>query len=202
MYCVALTGNIASGKSTVAKLFNQRGVDVISADQISRALTQPGEPALSEITQYFGSSILTSNGELDRPKLRQIIFNNPEKRRWLETRLHPKIRQAIAAQVAECKSPYCIIEIPLLPDKKHHPYLDEILYVEADKEQQIERVMRRDNCSREEALSILNTQATAEQHKRLADKILFNTGTLSDLEHKVESLHTYYVEKAANKSKN
>ncbi|GGI81362.1 dephospho-CoA kinase [Legionella impletisoli] len=200
MYCVALTGNIASGKSTVAKLFSKRGIDIINADQISRALTQPGEPAFSEILQYFGEAILTAHGELDRSKLRHIIFNDAEKRQWLESLLHPPIRQEIARKVSECNSPYCMIEIPLLPNRKHYPYLDEILYVDARREDQIERVMRRDHCSHEKALAILNIQASIEQHKSLADRILYNNGSLDDLEEQVDKLHQQYLKQAQAKT--
>jgi dephospho-CoA kinase len=196
MYSIGLTGNIASGKSTVAKLFANKGIDIISADQISRDLTHPGQPAFTEIIKHFGESILDNNSQLNRSNLRKIIFTDINQRIWLENLLHPLIRQQIKKEKDCCKSAYCIIEIPLLPNKKDYPYLDCLLFVQASYEYQIKRLMHRDNCSREEALIIINIQANTEQHKIVADKILYNNSSMKELEEKVNLLHEFFVKKA------
>lgn len=194
MYCVGLTGNIASGKSTVARLFADKGISVISADEIARALTQPGKPALAAIIRHFGKSIVDEDGTLKRRRLRQIIFNDDNARQWLENLLHPLIREGIKDAAAACQPPYCVIEIPLLPQKKDYPYLDRIIFVEAEREQQIERLIKRDHCSREDALKILQTQSSPKLYKKTADNIVKNNGSLKDLEHSVDAMHRSFLQ--------
>ena len=119
VYCVGLTGNIACGKSTVAAYFNQLGIQVLNADHISRQLTLEGTPVYKNIVSRYGLLILEEQNQLNRKKLREIIFANPQERLWLEQLLHPQIRQQLAQDVALCSSAYCMVEIPLLYDKKH-----------------------------------------------------------------------------------
>lgn len=195
MYCIGLTGNIASGKSTVASYFATLGIDVISADIIAKQLTAKNQPAFQEITNHFGKTVVTSAGELDRPYLRQLIFKDAAERLWLEKFLHPLIRKQIEAQVQIAKSPYCIIEIPLLRDGSLYPYLNRILLVEAKTDQQIERLISRDNSSRKDSLAILATQADTHTLHKLADDILENTGSLAELQKKVSHLHQGYLER-------
>lgn len=192
MYCVGLTGNIASGKSTVASLFKRHGIDVINADDVSRSVTKPGESALEKIVEHFGDAIL-DNGHLNRRKLRTIIFNDANERHWLESLLHPIIREKIKEAVSSSKSPYCLVEIPLLPDRKDYPYIDRILYIEAPREVQIERLMKRDHSTRDEALAILNTQSHEDDHRRIADDVLINNGPLSDLKKEVNKRHAKFI---------
>lgn len=194
MSCIALTGTIASGKSTVASLFAQKGIDVINADHIAKTLVNPGTPALQHIIHHFGTSVLQANGELNRRHLRELIVNNADDRRWLEELLHPLIRDQIQQDIKHCKSPYCIIEIPLLTDKSHYPYLDRVLLVLADSEQQITRIMTRDHCSREQACTILATTLADEKKRRsIADDILVNNGSFEALQKKIDVLHTQYL---------
>ncbi|WP_242602177.1 dephospho-CoA kinase [Legionella nagasakiensis] len=192
MLCIGLTGNIGSGKSTVAALFAELGVDVISADNIAKKLTGQGQPAFAKIVKHFGELIKDKSGELNRRQLRAFIFNDPKERQWLENLLHPLIRQEITREVNRCQASYCIIEIPLLPDKKNYPYLDRILFIKADKETQITRLTERDQCSREEAKTILATQANISKHLEIADDILVNDGTIQQLKEQVLSLHQRY----------
>lgn len=196
MFCVGLTGNIASGKSTAAAFFAALGIEVISADSIARHLTQPGEPAFEQIIDHFGQTFKTESGDLDRRKLRELIFNHPKEKEWLESLLHPLIRKTIADQIKRCQSPYCMIEIPLLPNKKDYPYLDRILFIQANSTLQIQRLMARDNTTHQEALSILSTQANESKHLAVADDILVNHGSEADLKHHVSVLHQRYLEYA------
>lgn len=193
MYCVGLTGNIASGKSTVADCFFTLGIEVISADRIAKQLTSKTQPALQDIIQHFGSRVLKSTGELDRRFLRELIFKNASERLWLENYLHPLIRNKIELLIPAAQSPYCLIEIPLLTDRSHYPYLNRVLLVQAEKKQYIERLTARDSCSQEDALAILNTQANTQTLVKLADDILLNNGPLEQLSNKVMRLHQQYL---------
>lgn len=192
VYCVGLTGNIASGKSTVSNLFAQRQIDVISADQIARQLTQKGQPACQAIIEYFGDDI-QQQGELNRARLRERMVSNPAARQWLEQLLHPLIREAIANAVAACQSPYCIIEIPLLTDKNHYPYLQRILLVTASETTQIKRVMQRDHCSQKQAEAMLALQPDIATRLTLYDDRIDNDAGLGTLEQAVETLHKKYL---------
>lgn len=196
VYCIGLTGNIASGKSTVAGYFAKLGVDVINADAIAKKLTEREQPAFHDIISHFGTSILMSTGELNRRQLRKLIFNDSNERLWLEKCLHPLIQNQIEHEVSTIKTPYCLIEIPLLIDKKKYPYLNRVLLVKADPEQQIKRFMTRDNSSREDALAILATQSDINKHIALADDILVNTGSLATLESNVVDLNDKYLQYA------
>ncbi|KTD17241.1 dephospho-CoA kinase [Legionella jordanis] len=194
MYCIGLTGSIASGKSTVASFFKRKGVSVISADEISREITAPDGIALAMIVRHFGESIITANGELNRTALRHIIFQNPNERLWLEHLLHPLIRRRIMEEVKRSNSPYNMIEIPLLKDRDLYPYLNRILLITADKEQQIKRVMARDQCSRQQAEAILAAQPPDHARERIADDIIINHGSKQELELKIDNLHQQYLQ--------
>lgn len=195
MFCIGLTGTIASGKSTVAALFAKRGIDVINADHIAKMLVKRGQPALQQIIDHFGKSILTTEGELNRRHLRELIVNNTNKRIWLEELLHPLIRKQIQAEIDDCKSPYCIIEIPLLTDTTHYPYLNRVLLIQAHPEQQIMRLMTRDHSSREQACALLaTTRADDIKRQAIANDILVNDGSLVSLREKVDTLHDEYLQ--------
>jgi len=192
VYCIGLTGNIASGKSTAATYFAALGIDVISADEIAKELTAKTQPACIAIVNHFGKSALTAEGELNRPYIRQQIFNDTSKRLWLEQLLHPLIRKQIESRIGRSTSPYCLIEIPLLSDRLNYPYLNRILLIQAEQNQQIERYIKRDKGSKEEAIAILAAQQERNQHV-LADDVLMNTGTLTELQDKIDAFHTKYL---------
>lgn len=197
MFCVGLTGSIASGKSTVSQFFKNQGIEVISADEAARELTAINQPALAAIENYFGKSVISLSGELKRGVLREAIFNNPEKRLWLEGLLHPLIKQYIKNKIKEASGPYVLIEIPLLYNRADYPYLDRILVVIATHEQQIERVMNRDQCSRKQAETILAVQHNEQNSQKIADDLIRNDGTLAKLAKKIENLHCKYLQLAS-----
>lgn len=201
VYCIGLTGNIASGKSTVATLFANFGACVISADAISKQLTAKNQSATHQIIAHFGKRIEFHPGEINRKQLRTLIFSDPVAKKWLEDLLHPLIRQGIEEELAKTKSPYCIIEIPLLIDKALYPYLNKILLVTAPLASQIERVMKRDHCTKEEALVILGNQASLEKYSEGADDLLHNDLGLDELKQKVEVLHRAYLQEALQLTK-
>lgn len=193
MYCVGLTGPIASGKSTVAAFFAQLGVDVLNADQIAKELTAKDQPAFREIIAHFGSKFLDASGELQRRLLRNYIFQHPHERLWLEQYLHPLIRETILNRMQTPPQLYYMLEIPLLTDRHHYPYLNRILAVITDTEQQIARAMLRDQHPREHIELIIQNQANLQSYQQLADDILYNKGSLQDLEQAVNQLHQQYL---------
>ncbi len=197
MYCIGLTGSVASGKSTVAANFARLGIEVISADHIARALVNRNQPALQQIVHHFGQTVLLPNGELNRRHLRELIVNNAIERRWLEDLLHPLIRRQIEQDIQHCKSPYCMIEIPLLTDTSAYPYLDRVLLVLADPEQQIIRMMARDHCSRDQACALLETtRADNDKRRAIANDMVMNNDTPEALHNKIMALHTQYLSQA------
>lgn len=192
MFCVGLTGPIASGKSTVANLFAQLGVSLIDTDQIARQVTAKNQPSLDQIIAHFGSQFLDQDGQLQRRLLRDYIFKHPQERRWLEQLLHPLIRQTIIERLNPPPTLYYMIEIPLLFDRTDYPYLNRVLAVLTDPDMQIQRLTHRDRHDATQARLILETQAIADEYRSLADDILVNGGSLEDLEVSVMALHQTY----------
>ncbi len=193
MYSVGLTGGIASGKSTVADLFAKQGVTIIDADVIAREVILPGESAYDSIVAYFGNNIVGNDQLIDRAKLRQIIFNNPEKRIWLEKLLHPVIRHRMIACSLKASSPYCIHVIPLLIETLPHPEINRILVVDVSVETQIKRLKIRDNLDKDMIENMLQAQISRKERLAHADDIIVNEGDLVTLADAVEKLHEKYL---------
>lgn len=193
MLTIGLTGGIACGKSSVCRQFQTHQIEIIDADAIARELVMPNSPALAEIRDYFGETILTSNGELNRAKLKTIIFNQPDKKKWLEDCLHPKIRAKMAVRSKQAKSPYVILDIPLLFESEHDYQLDRILVVDCDESQQIKRARQRDTLSREQVEAIIASQVPRKMRLEKADDIINNEGSLTDLNAQVDALHAQYL---------
>ena len=196
---VALTGGIASGKSTVANLFAAHGVPVIDTDLIAREVVEPGQPALAAVAQAFGSGVLDSDGRLDRRRLREIIFNDATARARLEAILHPAIRaemerQSVAAALA---GSYQMLVIPLLAEGGRRDHVDRVLVVDTPETVQVERLMTRDAVTREQAEASLRAQAQRATRLSIADDVLTNTGRVEDLREQVAALHARYVKLAA-----
>lgn len=189
---IALTGGIASGKSAVAQLFANLGVPVLDTDQIARDVVEPGMPAFAEIVITFGRDVLDSAGRLDRRRLRDRVFADPEQRRRLESITHPAIRAELSRRSAAAGGVYQIHVIPLLVEGGRSDIYDRVLVVDCPEEQQIERLMARDASNVEQARSILAAQASREQRLEVADDVIVNTGTLADLEQFVLTLHQNY----------
>ncbi|WP_419421087.1 dephospho-CoA kinase [Legionella sp. D16C41] len=200
MYCVGLTGNIGSGKTTAITFFKSLGAGIIIADEIARDITAAGQPAFIKIQEHFGDKVITQSGQLDRIQLRTIVFNHPQERIWLENLLHPLIRQTIEVKAKSSQGPYCIIEIPLLTNRIDYPYLNRILTILASSTVQINRISKRDLCSAEQALAILATQPSETLRRELADDIIYNDGNLEQLETKIRKLHRKYLQLSLEKS--
>ena len=196
-YRVALTGGIASGKSTVADLFAAFGVPVIDTDVIARQVVEPGQPALAKISATFGPDVLDADGRLDRRRMRERIFTDPDAKRRLEAILHPAIRAEMEQQSMAAQGPYQVLVIPLLTEGGRRDHVDRVLLVDVPEELQIQRLMMRDGVSHEQAQASLNAQATRAQRLALADDVIRNTGRVDGLREQVAELHGKYLRLAA-----
>jgi len=194
---VALTGGIASGKTTVANLFAELGVPLIDTDVIARQVVEPGQPALAEVVKAFGPDVLDAEGRLDRRRMRQRIFSDPAARQRLEAILHPAIRAEMERQSCAAGGPYHVVVIPLLAEGKRRDHVDRVLLVDVPEELQIQRLMMRDRVTHEQAEASLNAQATRAERLAMADDIVRNTGRVDDLREDITKLHAKYLEQAA-----
>jgi dephospho-CoA kinase len=193
MLVVGLTGGIGSGKSTVAELFSKLDIPVIDADQASRAVVQPGQPALETIVSRFGSDVLNPDGSLNRGRLRELIFSDDDARKELEALLHPLIRTWMQEQLQGLDTPYAILSIPLLIESGRMDTVDRVLVVDLPEQQQIERVCRRDDISEQQAHAILETQVSRQRRLAAADDIIDNSAGPNALEDQVQALHLMYL---------
>jgi len=191
-YTVALTGGIASGKTLISNEFASLGVPVIDTDVIARQIVEPGQPALVEIKDLFGSGVIADDGRLKRSALRSVIFSDPDARRKLEAILHPRIRQEAISAIARVTYAYCILVIPLLAESGGYPNVSRILLVDVEPEVQISRLMARDGISETQAEQALASQASRSQRIAIADDILDNSGSPAEARSAVAQLHLKY----------
>ncbi|KMK18797.1 dephospho-CoA kinase [Pluralibacter gergoviae] len=196
-YTVALTGGIGSGKSTVANAFAACGVNVIDADIIAREVVEPGTPALGAIVEHFGPQMLLADGSLDRRRLREKIFSQPEEKQWLNALLHPQIQQETQRRMRQATSAYVLWVVPLLVENKLWTRADRVLVVDVSKETQLARTVARDGVSRQHAENILAAQATREARLAVADDVIDNNGSPDTLAGDVARLHQRYLTLAA-----
>lgn len=193
MLVVGLTGGIGSGKTTVSDYFSKLGVPIIDTDLIARQLVLPGQSALNDITALFGVDILNKDGTLNRTRLGEITFNDPESRKQLEAILHPRIRDQVSEQLNKLQSAYAIVVIPLLIETGNRSYIDRILVVDCDQQTQINRVKQRDNRSELQIENIIQAQARRKQRLAAADDVIENNADQNTLLQKVEDLHHHYL---------
>lgn len=198
MLRIGLTGGIGSGKSTVAAMFAKRGVPVIDTDEIARDLSARDRPGHRQIVNAFGSKILNDAGEIDRHRLRQRVFTDPDARQRLEAILHPLIREEVKQQTKKLRADYYVIAVPLLIETGFDNIVDRILVVDAEETDQIRRVAARNNMTEEEIRAIMATQADRETRRRRAHDILPNCADLARLEAEVNRLHEQYRVLAKN----
>ena len=197
-FVVVLTGGIAAGKTAVSDLFARRDVPVIDTDQIAHEIVEPGQPALKQITEAFGPEFLGADGHLDRRKMRNAIFTNPQHKARLEGILHPAIVAEADRCIAQTEAPWCILVVPLLRETSLLPSIDRVLVVDVEESVQIERVMARDKISQQQAQSILAAQTSRRQRLALADDILDNSGSLEQLKTAVNELQRKYTTLASS----
>jgi dephospho-CoA kinase len=193
MLKIGLTGGIGSGKSTIANYFQHYGIPIIDADIIARQLVDPGKLALALIEKAFGPTILNSDHSLNREELRETIFTSPNKKKQLETILHPLIYKEMQAEFDRQNSAYSILCIPLLMETNMTSFVDRILVVDCSLESQIERVKSRDKLSAERIQSIINSQVSRKHRLSLADDVIDNSKSDSQLAEQVKKLHNQYL---------
>lgn len=197
-FCVALTGGIATGKSAVTQRFASLGAPVFDADLVAREVVAAGQPALSEIVSVFGASILTSAGDLDRARMRGIVFADPRARQRLESIIHPRVRGALLSRSQACTAAYCVLAIPLFVEcSTDYAWVNRVLTTDAPTDVQLRRLSQRPGIEVETARQILAAQATREQRLSLANDVIDNTGPIDMLDAVVERLHRRYLELAA-----
>ena len=196
-YRVGLTGGIASGKSTAAKFFGALGVPILDSDQVARDVVEPGQPPLERLVERFGRKILTPDGHLDRPALREIVFSDPKARADLEALTHPAIGAAMEARSAAAGGPYQILVVPLLVEKNLSAHVDRVLVVDCDEELQVRRLRDRDGSTPEQVQAILKAQAPRAARLKAADDVIHNDTDMSAVRDQVAALHARYLELAA-----
>jgi dephospho-CoA kinase len=196
VFRVGLTGGIASGKSTAAKFFGVFGVPILDSDQVARDVVEPGQPPLERLVERFGAGILTPDGHLDRPKLRDIVFADPLARADLEALTHPAIGAALEARSAEAGGPYQILVIPLLVEKNLAANVDRVLLVDCDEALQLQRLRARDGSSLKQAQAILAAQASRAARLKAAHDVIRNDADLGAVQSQVAVLHPRYLELA------
>lgn len=194
---IGLTGGIASGKSTVADMFAEKGVPIIDTDVIAREVVQPGQPALAEIARTFGANVLDDDGTLDRKRLRQLVFADDRERRKLEAILHPRIRDAAMQEAAAAGGPYQLIVVPLLVESPMKEVMERILVVDVREQTQLERLLERDTESEEQARRMIAAQSSRKDRLAIADDVITNDASLAETAEQVDSLHRKYLELAA-----
>ena len=191
---IGLTGGIASGKTTVCDLFKELSVEIIDADVISHELSKKGGAAFEEIIEAFEDEIIGDDGELDRKKLRSIVFNDNTKKKMLEMIIHPKVLLSINEKIKASQSDYLIISVPLMIETGMNAMMDRVLLIDCNVETQIERIIQRDQTSREEAIKIIESQASIESKRELSDDRIINNNetSIEELKLKVKELDDFY----------
>ncbi|MFT4197575.1 MAG: dephospho-CoA kinase [Pseudoxanthomonas sp.] len=199
-YLIGLTGGVASGKSALETAFAARGIVVVDADRIARAVVEPGQPALAAIVAHFGKAILAADGRLDRAALRRIVFADPAQRQALEAITHPPIRQGLHEQCRAAASAYAVAMIPLLAEaggRAGYPWLGRICVVTAPLDERLRRLQARDGIDPALARRMVEAQAGDAERLAIADDVVRNDATLQHLDRAVAGLHALYLRLAA-----
>ena len=200
-YVVGVTGGIGSGKTAVTDRFANLGVVVVDADLASRVVVEPGRPALKAIAEHYGEHLLQPDGSLDRRALRDIVFSNPEERRWLEALTHPLIAEEVNAQLKAADSPYAVLAHPLLIETGNQAVCHRVLVVDVPVALQIERTMARDGSDRTQVEAIIAAQLPRDKRLSHADDVIVNDQDLAHLDRSVVILHERYLKLAEDAGK-
>lgn len=191
---VGLTGGVASGKSTVSGMLRELGAIVIDSDQLARDVVARGTAGLAAVVEAFGPGVLTADGDLDRPQVGAIVFNDEERRRVLEGIIHPLVREASAAlEAAAGPDDLVVHDIPLLTEAGMAPMFEAVVVVDAPVELQLERMVQERGWTRDDALSRIRSQASREDRRAIATHVIDNTGSLHDLRRRVAEVHAELV---------
>ena len=189
MKIVGLTGGISSGKSTVSSYLKQLKIPVIDADEVARKVVEPNSQGAKEIKKAFGSDVFEEDGTLNRQKLGELVFSNAENRQKLDELLQPLIKIMILEEIEEYRQKgekMIVLDLPLLFEKQYEELCEEIIVVYVPKELQLERLMKRNQYTKQEALSRIDSQLSIEEKRKRATVLLDNQGTIQQLYHQVE----------------
>ncbi len=193
MVLVGLTGGIASGKSTVTRVFRSLGACVIDADELAREVVRPGTPAWDEVVSYFGEGVLMEDGSIDRSLLANIVFDDPEKRKVLNSIVHPRVFAEAERRRKEIeeKDPVAVVvfDAALLIESGAHKKMDRIIVVYTDEETQVRRLMERDRIDRESAIKRIRSQMPLIEKKGYADYIVDGAMSVEELEQEIERIY-------------
>ncbi|QDD62990.1 dephospho-CoA kinase [Herbaspirillum seropedicae] len=199
-FTIGLTGGIGSGKTTVAELFGALGAALVDTDAIAHALTAPDGLAIAPIIEHFGVDFIDARGAMDRARMRQHVFGNPEARHALEAILHPLIRSETLRAAEVASGPYVIFVVPLLVESGNWVgRADRILVVDCPEEVQVARVMQRNGLRRDEVEAIMAAQASRQARLAVADDVVDNGGAADSLPERVRNLHSQYLALAAQR---
>jgi len=191
MRVVGLTGGIASGKSTVARMFVELGARLVDADLIARQVVEPGRPAWAEIVAHFGEGVLNPDRTLNRDKLGEIIFHDEPARQLLNGITHPRIGTEMLEQIQlhqRAGANVVLIDAALLLESPATSWIRPVVVAAADEAVKVQRIMERDGLSREQALARIRAQWSDEERKAKADFVIDNSGTLEELQRRVEEV--------------
>ena len=189
MFTIGLTGGVAAGKSTATNFFTDKGITVVDADIISRHLQLRGEEGYEKIVKKFSDDILDANGEIDRKKIRKIAFSDPKNKKWLEDLMHPMIRDEVIKQFEKVESSWAIYSAPLWSRKNK---FNRTLVVDAPKEIQLQRIIERDNCSKEVAEQVIAQQISSNERNCYATDLIINDSSLEEFRNKLEFYFELY----------
>ncbi|OEC00196.1 dephospho-CoA kinase [Lysinibacillus sphaericus] len=192
---IGLTGSIASGKSTVAKMMTALGLPIVDADVVARDVVEPGTETLALIVQNFGADILLEDGNLNRPKLGDIIFHEPAKRKILNDIMHPAIRQEMLRQrdaYIDAGQKHVVMDIPLLFESKLEHFVERILVVSVSEEVQLRRLMERNQLSKEDALARMHSQLPMSVKEKSAHAVIYNNENLQQTEEQLKKILTHW----------
>lgn len=193
MMVVGVTGGIGSGKTTVTDLFAAQGIQVVDADLVARQVVEPGQPCLQRLQDKFGDAVLTDNGELNRPWLRQKIFSDEAAKAQVNAIMHPAIRTELLKQLHAATSAYVILSAPLLVENNLTKLCDRVLVVDVSTAEQRRRTLTRDSVSEAQVDAILAAQASRQERLAVADDVIDNNGPQSALADQVAQLHQRYL---------
>lgn len=188
-YVLGVTGSIATGKSTVVNVFKNHQIPIVDGDVVAREVVEPGTEGLAAVVEKFGEDILLATGGLDRKKLGDLVFSQPDERLKLNQIIKPFIRKEILRQIEELKKKYPLViaDIPLLYEAHYEKELDAVAVVYVTPEIQLERLMQRNNYTKAEALNRINSQWSIDEKKQKADIVFDNRGTIEETKLQVEA---------------
>ena len=194
---IALTGGIACGKSSVSQIFKKLGVSIIDLDVIAREVVIPDTKGLGELVSNFGNTILNSDKSLNREALRQQLFDNPDNQKLIEEILHPKILEKMQTDIKKLNTQLVIVEVPLLVEQNLSNLFDRAIVVDCSEQNQLKRLLKRENMDGKLAKSMISTQASREQrlalNKELPTDVIENNSQIFDIERKTQDLYQKLV---------